>query len=336
MEFTYGVRLTLYFIKFLFFSLLVFNPKAVYSQTLDISMIDNYGKNISPVIVTVSELSDSLTIKEFFELENGKGKIKLTRTYENIVINFKSYGYFKNSKIIEKNVPDSIYSIQVVLKEKPPVLLDDIIVLAKKKPFRIAKDTISYNVSVYSDGSERKIQEVIKKLPGILVNEQSGEIKYKGKSIETVTLDGDNLFGFNYTLGTKNINVDMVEQVEAIDNYAENPLLKGIEQGGKVSLNLKLKKGKIDVSGNIDFGSGWFEGGDQAFNLNSNLLGITKTYKSFATLAYNNVGVNHTPFDYFGFNYSLETLLGGDKDTAARFFCRKNNSRNSVYQYFRR
>tara|TARA_R110002096_G_C14640512_1_gene725541 strand:- start:62 stop:2743 length:2682 start_codon:yes stop_codon:yes gene_type:complete len=306
MEFTYGVRLTLYFIKFLFFSLLVFNPKAVYSQTLDISMIDNYGKNISPVIVTVSELSDSLTIKEFFELENGKGKIKLTRTYENIVINFKSYGYFKNSKIIEKNVPDSIYSIQVVLKEKPPVLLDDIIVLAKKKPFRIAKDTISYNVSVYSDGSERKIQEVIKKLPGILVNEQSGEIKYKGKSIETVTLDGDNLFGFNYTLGTKNINVDMVEQVEAIDNYAENPLLKGIEQGGKVSLNLKLKKGKIDVSGNIDFGSGWFEGGDQAFNLNSNLLGITKTYKSFATLAYNNVGVNHTPFDYFGFNYSLE------------------------------
>ena len=319
MEFTYGVRLTLYFIKFLFFSLLVFNPKAVYSQTLDISMIDNYGKNISPVIVTVSELSDSLTIKEFFELENGKGKIKLTRTYENIVINFKSYGYFKNSKIIEKNVPDSIYSIQVVLKEKPPVLLDDIIVLAKKKPFRIAKDTISYNVSVYSDGSERKIQEVIKKLPGILVNEQSGEIKYKGKSIETVTLDGDNLFGFNYTLGTKNINVDMVEQVEAIDNYAENPLLKGIEQGGKVSLNLKLKKGKIDVSGNIDFGSGWFEGGDQAFNLNSNLLGITKTYKSFATLAYNNVGVNHTPFDYFGFNYSLETLLGGDKNTAAPF-----------------
>ena len=79
MEFTYGVRLTLYFIKFLFFSLLVFNPKAVYSQTLDISMIDNYGKNISPVIVTVSELSDSLTIKEFFELENGN-----TRSHKKI------------------------------------------------------------------------------------------------------------------------------------------------------------------------------------------------------------------------------------------------------------
>lgn len=305
MNFICRVRLTLYFIKFFSFSLLIFNPKAVYSQTLDISVIDSYGVNISPVIVTVSEF-DSLRIREFFELENGKGKIKLNSTYENIVVNFKSYGYFNNSKIIKKNDPDSIYSLRVVLKEKPPIKLDDIIVIAKKKPFRIAKDTISYNVSAYSDGSERKIQEVIKKLPGVEVNEQSGEIKYKGKSIETVTLDGDNLFGFNYTLGTKNINADMVEQVEAIDNYAENPFLKGIEQGGKVSLNLKLKKGKLDISGNLDFGSGWFDDGDQALNVSSNILGITKTYKSFATLSYNNVGVNQTPFDYFGFNYSLE------------------------------
>jgi hypothetical protein len=32
----------------------------------------------------------------------------------------------------------------------------------------------------------------------------------------------------------------MVDQ--AVDNYSENPLLKGIEQDGKVSLNLKLKR----------------------------------------------------------------------------------------------
>jgi hypothetical protein len=36
----------------------------------------------------------------------------------------------------------------------------------------------------------------------------------------------------------------MVDQVQAVDNYSENPLLKGIEQDGKVSLNLKLKKGR--------------------------------------------------------------------------------------------
>lgn len=292
--------------KFLIFLLIMFYPKIITSQTINITVTNSKGQNISPVIVTTSELSDSLTIREYFELEKENSQIHLLKNYDNLLINFRSYGYFNNSKIIEHFKIDSIHSIRIVLKRKPPIMLNDIVVIGRKKPFRVAEDTISYKISEYMDGSEIKIQDIIKKLPGIKVNEQSGEIKYKGKSIEAVTLDGDNLFGFNYTLGTKNINVDMVEEIEAIDNYAENVLLKGIEQGGKVSLNLKLKKGKVDVSGNFDLGSGWFDNGNQAFNLNSNILGITKTYKSFATLAYNNVGDNRTPFDYFGFSYSLE------------------------------
>src|SRR5699024_3560035 len=107
-----------------------------------------------------------------------------------------------------------------------------------------------------------------------------------------VTLDGDNLFGYNYTLGTKNINVDMVEEIEAIENYSENPLLRGIEKGDKVSLNLKLKENKISFSGNVDLGAGISERGNGVFDVNANLLGITKSYKSFATTSYNDVGVN--------------------------------------------
>src|SRR5690606_27441794 len=101
------------------------------------------------------------------------------------------------------------------------------------------KDTVVFNINSYKDGTERKIEDVLRKLPGIEINELSGIIKYKGKSIETVMLEGDDLFGSNYTLGTKNINADMVTEVEAIENYSENALLKGIEHSEKVALNLK-------------------------------------------------------------------------------------------------
>ena len=87
-------------------------------------------------------------------------------------------------------------------------------------------DTTSFNVSAYKDGTERKIQDIIKKLPGVQLNEKTGEIKYKGNSIETVTLDGDDLFGYDYTIGTKNINVDMVDKVQAIENYTKKSTLK--------------------------------------------------------------------------------------------------------------
>ena len=160
---------------------------------------------------------------------------------------------------------------------------------------------MTYNIEKYKDPTDKKVQDVLKRLPGIEVNEKSGEIKYKGKSVETVTLDGDNLFGYNYSLGTKNINIDMLEQVQAIDNYSENPLLKGIEGGEKVSLNLKLKKGKTDYSGNIDFGLGINNDLNLLNNSNANILGISKNYKSFGIVSYNNIGVNHSPFDYFFF-----------------------------------
>lgn len=276
-----------------------------YSQTIKGTVYSDDNKPLAASIL-FKEYSNLQSAKDFDIVKNGVFLKKLQQDYKKLFIEVRAEGYYKQSTTIDNPKKEKNYSFDFVMVKIPEHELKEVIVVGKKRQFDVKEDTIAFNVSRYVDGSERKIEEVIKKLPGVELNEQTGEIKYKGKSIETVTLDGDNLFGFNYTLGTKNINVDMVEQIEAIDNYAENPLLKGIEQGGKVSLNLKLKKGKVDVSGNLDFGSGWFNDGEQAFNLSSNILGITKTYKSFATLSYNNVGVNQTPFDYFGFSFNVE------------------------------
>ncbi|MEO8773404.1 MAG: hypothetical protein ABI263_07775 [Gelidibacter sp.] len=275
------------------------------SQTIEGTFSDILGNQLNATIFFKEMTNDTIT-KEFVLAEFGKFRKKLDNNYEKILFEIRANGYYEQTLTIDKPKKEKTYSFDFVLIKMEEYELEEVVVIGKKKRFEVKEDTISFNISRYINGSERKIEEVLNKLPGIELNERTGEIKYKGKSIETVTLDGDNLFGFNYTLGTKNINIDMVEQIEAIDNYSENPLLKNIEQGGKVSLNLKLKKGKIDISGNVDFGSGWFDDGDQAFNLASNILGITKTYKSFATLSYNNVGENQTPFDYFGFNFNVE------------------------------
>lgn len=276
-----------------------------YSQTIKGRVLSEIGSDVNASIL-FKEYTNLQNTKEFAIARNGNFEKQLKQDYEKLFIEVKAEGYYEQFLTIYNPKKEKTYSYDFTLIKMKEHELKEVVVVGKKRRFEVKEDTISYNVSRYLDGSEKRIEDVIKKLPGVEVNEQSGEIKYKGISVETVTLDGNNLFGFNYTLGTKNINVDMVEQIETIDNYAENPLLKGIEQDGKVSLNLKLKKGKIDISGNLDFGSGWFNDGEQAFNLSSNILGITKTYKSFATLSYNSVGVNQTPFDYFGFNFNVE------------------------------
>jgi len=281
---------------------------------------------LRPISYVNVVLKDSLDNIITYAITNDKGKYQ-TSTFNyvgNAFLHLSHISYKKKTESVLLINSKSTLTMDFTMKEADITNLDEIVIKGNLRPYSKKKDTISYNVSKYINGSERKIEEVIKKLPGIELNEQSGEITYKGKSIETVTLDGDNLFGFNYSLGTKNINIDLVEQIEAIDNYAENPLLKDIEQGGKVSLNLKLKKGKVDVSGNLDFGSGWFNDGDQAFNIASNILGITKTYRSFATLTYNNTGINKSPFDYFGYSFNAEQLK------ERNYFAEKNISETRI------
>ena len=298
--------------NFKVFLVLYFFLHQLYSQTLKgtVTNIDNKLVAVSTIIIKDS--SNIEAISEYTFSENGKYEILLNKKYKSIIIEVNTNGYVSKIFTIKNPQKNKTYNIDFILKKDEVTKLDEVIVTAKKRPFTIKKDTVNYNVNSYRDGSERKIQDLIKKLPGIEVNISTGEIKYKGKSIETVLLEGDNLFGYNYSLGTKNINVDMVEQVQAIENYSENPLLKGIGNGDKVVLNLKLKKGRIDFSGNVDFGVGIFENRKQALNINSNILGITKNYKSFATLAHNNIGINYSPFDYFGFSVNLEQLKEKD------------------------
>ena len=39
----------------------------------------------------------------------------------------------------------------------------------------------------------------------------------------------------------------MVEKVQAIENFNENPLLKGLVNAEDVAINIQLKKGKTDM-----------------------------------------------------------------------------------------
>lgn len=275
-----------------------------FSQTVEGTVISGNNEPLRASIL-FKENSDTFT-KEFTLVKNGKFYKNLSQKYQTLLVVVKAEGYFDQTVVIESPEKDKTYSYNFVLIKMKEYELREVVLIGKKKRFEVKGDTISFNVSRYIDGSERKIGEVISRLPGVEVNDQTGEIKYKGKSVETVTLDGDNLFGFNYSLGTKNINVDMVEQIEAIDNYSQNPLLNGIEQGGKVALNLKLKKNKLDFSGNLDFGGGLFEDNKPSYSLSTNVLGITKSYKSFATISVNNIGINQTPFDYFGYSSNIE------------------------------
>lgn len=268
--------------------LLLFLSTTAFSQTINFNVKDEEGIAIPFCNVLLIEKSTNATL-EFTKIINGIGVYSVKKKYTSLIINVQSVNYFYEKVVIENPDQDKTYNFSIVMKNNHMKQLDEVIIKTPDRPYSVKKDTVIFDVAKYRDGNEKKVEDLLKKLPGIEVDVNGG-IKYRGKVLETVTLDGDNIFNSNYKLGTKNINIDMVEQIEAIENYTNNILLKGIESDGKVALNLKLKKGKSDYSGNLENGLGLKNELNGAYYSNSYLMQIAARVKSFTTLNLNNIG----------------------------------------------
>ncbi len=279
-----------------------------YGQKITGQIKNQYGEKITSASVKIKDSAAAFNVNQFVIARNGVFEIELKKLYKRLVVEVSANQYYSSFFSIDNVQNEKLYVHDFTLTRDSVVKLQDIVIRSKKLPVQVKGDTVKYNVSSYRDGTERKIQDVIKKLPGIEVNEKTGEIKFKGKSVETVKLDGDDLFASNYMIGTKNINVDVVEQVQAIEHYNENPLLKGLDNGDKVALNLTLKKMKTDYSGSGEVGFGLKDKSGLSADVSTDLLGIAKKIKSYSTLSYNNVGVNNSPFDYFSYNPNIDQL----------------------------
>ena len=293
--------------------IIFFSVSLSFSQTLNFSIKDEQGQVLPTSNVLFKEKATNTTL-EFTKVFDGKKTYTLKKKYASLVIEVQSTSYYSETIELEKPLLDSSYSFDFILKKNTTIQLEDVVIKSVERPYKIKNDTVVFDVKKYLDGTERKVEDLIKKLPGVEVA-ADGNIKYKGKSIETVTLDGDNLFSGNYRLGTKKINVDMVEQIEAIDNYTNNKLLKGIESDGKVALNLKIKKGKSDFSGSLTNGLGVKNNLNTAFYSDSFLMQISAKMKSFTNINFNNIGRSDAYFYEKQNSKSLDRKSESDFET---------------------
>jgi len=287
------------------------------------SVYDDLGNSIPLGSISFKSKDSTNVILDFTMVRNGQYQLNTNFFKKNLIIEIRASGFRVGYDTVYNLNIDSTYTRNFVLTPLAEKELKEVIIKAEQYPFYVKKDTVVFDVEKYKDTNTRKVEDVLKKLPGITVDNQTGAIKYKGKAIETVMLDGDNLFEGNYTMGTRGINIDIIEQIEAIEKFSENPLLKGIENSDKVALNLKLKKGKVDFSGNVDAGLGINSDNKAQYGLGGTLLGVGKHYKSFISVIGNNIGVDNAPLDYLSGSISLEKLR-------EKSFLTKNIIQNSI------
>jgi len=133
----------------------------------------------------------------------------------------------------------------------------DEVELTYEMPVTVKGDTLIYNADSFKNGSERKLEDVLEKLPGVEITEDGG-IEVEGQRVQKVMVDGKDFFDGDTKLATKNIPSNVVDKVQVLKNYSEQRQLSGVRNNqDNVAINIKLKEGKTNFwFGDVTLGGG--------------------------------------------------------------------------------
>ncbi len=133
----------------------------------------------------------------------------------------------------------------------------DAVELTYEMPVTVKGDTIVYNADSFKNGSERKLEDVLEKLPGVEINDD-GQIEVEGKTVSKLMVNGKDFFDGDTKLATKNIPSNAVDKVQVLRNYSEVGQLSGVQNNqDNVAINIKLKEGKENFwFGDVTAGAG--------------------------------------------------------------------------------
>lgn len=120
-------------------------------------------------------------------------------------------------------------------------LIEEVLVQGRV-PVVIKGDTVEYDAGSFAVQQNAKVEDLLKVLPGITVD-ASGKITAQGKTVEKVLVDGEEFFGDDPTLVTRNVRTDMVDKVQVYEKKSEAAERTGVDDGQRVqTINLKLKE----------------------------------------------------------------------------------------------
>lgn len=159
------------------------------------------------------------------------GNMTIYYSYPGFLINSEDFSVTgKNAQL--KRDTASLYKQDLLLNE---------VTIIDQSTIKIKGDTIEFKADSFAVSKNANAEDLLKKLPGVQVNSK-GEITAMGERVQKVYVDGEEFFGEDPTIATKNIQAKAIDKVQVYDQKSEQATLTGLDDGQKMKVvNLKLK-----------------------------------------------------------------------------------------------
>jgi hypothetical protein len=228
-------------IAFLFVTFIVVSSSFSQSSIKGIVADTTEKKDLSNSVVMVLRQKDSLMVGytrsdkagNFILHDLPAGKLLLLITYP-------KYADYADEFELKDSADIDMHQISMTLKSQ---LLKEFVVNGNAA-IRLKGDTTEFKADSFKVQPNASIEDLLKKLPGIQVD-KNGQITAQGQTVQKVLVDGEEFFGDDPTLVTKNLRADMVDKVQVYDKKSDQAAFTGIDDGQKQkTINFKLKEDK--------------------------------------------------------------------------------------------
>jgi hypothetical protein len=245
----------------LLYLLFLISLSAFSQKTITGVVSDSLNQPLESANLIAKPLQDKAGIK--FAMADNKGRFRLELDndvkYE-IVVSY--IGYIEEILIVEPNSTLTTYNFKL---KGTGENLKEIIIKHEFKPIVIKKDTMTFDIASFANGNERKMKEILEKLPGVEVDKNGG-VTVQGKKVTKMLVEGKSFFGGGTKLAVENIPADALDKIEVIDNFNQVGFMKEVSDSEDLAMNVKLKEDKKKfVFGDIEAGAEVGNGGNEFY-----------------------------------------------------------------------
>ena len=232
--------------------LLVVPLRAVNAQTQTISVHGQAHCGTEKVVgalVTMLQPADSSIVAYATTDKQGFYTLKATTQLSEVLLSISGF----NIKQKTTRIKAHSQTLDFHVEEENRILRE---VVVKSQKLWGNRDTLNYLVSAYTRDKDRSIGDVLKKLPGITI-EDNGVIKYQGNPINHFYIENLDMLQGRYNLATQGIKAEDVATVQVLENHEHIRSRQDQTPSEHAAINLKIKdKSKGIWSKSADLGTG--------------------------------------------------------------------------------
>jgi hypothetical protein len=192
-------------------------------------------------LVTAVRMEDSVLID--FVRTDAQGRFEMSLPIDTVEVTVSGKGFGRQTYYVLGSHENHDFDFGKVVLPPKSLQLDEVIIYAFKDPVYYKGDTLVYIADSFKVKPNATVEDLLKKLPGIRVDAE-GKITSQGNAIDQVLVDGDEFFGPDPTVATKNLAASGLESVQVYEKKNENTT-EGEETIQVMDLKLKedAKKG---------------------------------------------------------------------------------------------